>query len=254
MAPATSTPPVGLTAACPASYLPPDPHRPQVTLTFTWRRSPHRDRPRAGASSLPIAPSRELVYRLWPNGSDHRLGGSLTVTKAQIAGQPVAFQPAAAVGGRERRAPCCRCRWADRRRGCSRSPPTSTSRFGSRRPSSTGWAPTDIRPGGGPASRCSLGCRARAGCVPRGARTLAEMAVSEAASTDVTVIAPDRRHRAGQRHAEPAGGRLRDPAQLALQRPDARDVVVAAGRAGVVTAQRADPAARSRSGSASRPA
>ncbi|HEX4019272.1 MAG TPA: M1 family aminopeptidase [Frankiaceae bacterium] len=38
----------------------------------------------------PDQPVSELVYRLWPNGRDHFLGGSLAVTNAEVAGRVVA--------------------------------------------------------------------------------------------------------------------------------------------------------------------
>ncbi len=37
----------------------------------------------------PDQPITELVYRLWPNGRDHVLGGSLTVTKTEVSGSVV---------------------------------------------------------------------------------------------------------------------------------------------------------------------
>jgi hypothetical protein len=80
-------------------YLPPDPNRPQLTVTFSLGAD-HRTV--TGHEHLVFTPDQritELLFRLWPNGRDHVLGGSLTVTRSQVSGKVVTPQLEAA-GGR----------------------------------------------------------------------------------------------------------------------------------------------------------
>ena len=178
----------------------------------------------------------ELVYRLWPNGSDHRLGGSLTVTKTSLAGRPATFQAQPAGGragtqGTLLSIPLGYTSAAGQSVASDldftlRLPPSFVDRLGS--DGHTAWWGTGFP---------LLAWVSGAGWVRTpGVSTLAEMAVSEAARTDVTVTAPTA-------DTVLSNGTPSPPVAVSAGRRSwhfvsgtARDVVVAVGRLSVITA------------------
>lgn len=184
----------------------------------------------------PDQPVTELVYRLWPNGTDHFLGGSLTVTRAQVGGSPVGLRlsPAGGRAGTQgtllslplgATSPAGQSIVSDLD-FTLRLPPIFIDRLGS--DGHTAWWGT-----GAP---LLAWVRGQGWVRTPAVRTLAEMAVSEAAQTDVTVIAPTA-------DTVLANGTPAPPAVVSLSQRSwhfvsaaARDVVVAVGRMSVVTA------------------
>lgn len=83
--PATPTAPTASPSAdtgCPASYVEPDPDRPEITLTFDLSAD---RRTVVGTERVVFRPDRpvtELVFRLWPNQLSAPASGSLQVTRA----------------------------------------------------------------------------------------------------------------------------------------------------------------------------
>ena len=183
----------------------------------------------------PDKPVTELVYRLWPNGRDHRLGGWLAVTKAQVEGHAVV--PAFAVaGGRPGTQgtllslPLGRTAAAGEHLVSEldftlRLPVAFIDRVGS--DGRTAWWGTGFP--------LLAWVRGSGWVRTPGSSTLAEMAVSEAASVDVTVTAP-------AADTVLANGISSPPVAISGARrswhftsPTARDVVVAVGRFSVLT-------------------
>ncbi len=227
--------------SCPASYLAPDPNRPEVTLTF---RIGSDHRVVSGHERVRFTPDRsisELVFRLWPNGLEHRAGGSLTVTKALVGDRPVQRELASA-GARSGTPGTLLTLPLDEPSAAGRPvtadldftlrlPPPFVDRLGS--DGTTAWWGT-----GAPLLAWVRGT----GWVREaGAAVLAESAVSEAAQTDVTVVAPtgDTVVANGTRVGGPA--RTSGKATWRFRSRAARDVVVAVGPFHETTAKVATP-------------
>ena len=85
--------------SCPSSALPPDPKRPRVELTFTVGNDRRTITGHERVVFTPDLPVTDMVFRLWPNGRGHLFGGSLTVSRARVDGRPVRLV-AKSAGGR----------------------------------------------------------------------------------------------------------------------------------------------------------
>jgi hypothetical protein len=228
-------------SACPGSYLPPDPQRPKVSLTFAVADDRRTITGHERVVFTPDAPVTELVFRLWPNGQDHHVGGSLTVSKAQLDGTAVTIRSASA-GGRAgtqgtllslplgHTAPAGKQIVADLDFTLV-LPVPFIDRVGS--DGETAWWGT-----GAPLLAWVRG----SGWVRTPAvNTLAEMSVAEAAATDVTVVAPTV-------DSVVANGVATKPVVVSPTRrswhftnPTARDVLVVVGPLQVITASVATP-------------
>jgi hypothetical protein len=178
----------------------------------------------------------ELVFRLWPNGRDHFVGGSLTVTKAEIAGQVAAPQLASA-GGRSGTQGTLLTLPLGRTVAAGQSvtsdldftlrlPPSFIDRVGS--DGKTAWW--------GTAAPLLAWVNGVGWVRTPGSSTPAEMAVSEDARLDLTVVAP-------AADTVLANGVGDPPVVVAPGRrswhftsPNARDVAVAVGQFQVLTA------------------
>ncbi len=232
-APSPTTSP---SSSCPAGYLSPDPQRPQVTLTFSLAAD-HRTV--TGHERVVFTPDQsitELVYRLWPNGRDHVLGGSLTVTRAEVAGLVVAPQPASAgarsgTQGTLLTLPLGRTSAAGQSVTSDldftlRLPPSFIDRLGS--DGQTAWW--------GTAAPLLAWVNGVGWVRTPGSSTPAEMAVSEDAQVDLTVIAPAEdtvlANGVGGPPVIMSGGRR----SWHFTSPNARDVAVAVGKFEVLTA------------------
>jgi hypothetical protein len=184
----------------------------------------------------PDLPIDQVVFRLWPNGRDHLLGGSLTVTQASIDGRRAALRPTSA-GARPgtqgtlltlpigKRLPAGTEVTADLD-FTLRLPPATLDRLGS--DGRTAWWGTGFP--------LLSWVRGVGWTRMPGSSTPAEMAVSEAARTDVTVIAPSA-------DVVVANGTAGPPMQVSptsrswhFTNPSARDVVVAVGPLKIETA------------------
>jgi len=84
---------------CPASYLPPDPHRPSVTLTFDLSGDRRTVTGHEKVRFNPDQPVNEVVFRLWPNGVSAPPGTSLSVSRITTAGGSRTLQ-AESLGGK----------------------------------------------------------------------------------------------------------------------------------------------------------
>ena len=237
-APVTAAPTRSAAASsCPATDLAPDPHRPVISLTFTIGADHRTVTGHEHVVFTPDQPVTELVYRLWPNGRDHRLGGSLTVTRATVGGQPVTsrFGSGGARAGTQgtllslpltHTVPSGQSIASDLD-FTLRLPRAFIDRLGSN--GTTAWWGT-----GAPLLAWVRGM----GWVRTpGSSTLAEMAVSEAARTDVTVTAPTG-------DTVLANGTPSAPVMISARQrrwhfvsEAARDVVVAVGPFAVVSAK-----------------
>lgn len=185
----------------------------------------------------PDQPITELVYRLWPNGRDHFLGGSLTVTKAEVSGQVV--QPTlASAGGRAGTQgtllslPLAGTVAAGQPVTSDldftlRLPPSFIDRLGS--DGKTAWWGT---------SAPLLAWVRGVGWVRTpGSSTPSEMAVSEDARLDLTVEAPAADTVLANGVADPPVAAAPGRRSWHFTSPDARDVAVAVGRFQVLAAQ-----------------
>jgi len=189
----------------------------------------------------PDASITELVYRLWPNGRDHFLGGSLTVTKAEVSGEVVTPQFAAA-GGRSGTQGTLLTLPLSRQVAAGQSvtsdldftlrlPPAFIDRLGS--DGDTAWWAT---------SAPLLAWVRGVGWIRTpGSSTPAEMAVSEDASVDLTVDAPTA-------DSVLANGVASAPVDIGggqrswhFTAPNARDVAVAVGRLQIISASVTTP-------------
>jgi hypothetical protein len=231
------TPTAGATlqASCPAAYLPPDPHRPRVTLRFTIGADHATVSGREQVVFTPDQAVSELVFRLWPNALDHHLGGALKVTAAQLNGHAVTARTASA-GARAGT------------QGTLLSLPlgyvspagkaiVATLNFMLRLPrpfidelgsdGHTAWWGT---------SSPLLAWVSGSGWVRTpGVDTLAELAVSEAAAMDVTVIAPKTDTVIANGVAAPAVAVSSTQRSWHFTNPVARDALVVVGRLAVVS-------------------
>ncbi len=229
-APTTPSGGAAAPASCPPSYRPLDPQRPQVTLAFTIGTDHRTVTGHERVVFTPDQPVTELVYRLWPNGRDHRLGGSLTVTRSAVAGRVVTPQLTSA-GGRPGTQGTLMSLPLGKTVAAGtpivseldftlRLPPTFIDRLGS--DGKTAWW--------GTGTPLLAWVRGTGWVRTPGASTLAEDAVSEAAQTNLTVTAPT----TDTVFANGAPGLIVKAS--ATQRrwyftsPAARDVVVAVGR------------------------
>jgi Peptidase family M1 domain len=183
----------------------------------------------------PDQPITELVYRLWPNGRDHLLGGSLTVTHAEVAGSVVTPQLAAAGGragtqGTLLTLPLGRTVEAGQAVVSDLDftlnlPPAFIDRLGS--DGRTAWFGT-----GAPLLAWVRGT----GWVRTpGSSTLSEMAVSEDARLDMTVVAPATDTVLANGVGDPPVNIGSGRRSWHFTSPDARDTAVAVGRFNVVT-------------------
>ena len=101
-APAPSSSPSGGTAACPASYVPPDPRRPRITLTFDLAEDLATVRGTEKVTFTPDLPVRELVFRLTANTAPSVAAGNrikVTSATADPTGGAYRVAPAGAAGG-----------------------------------------------------------------------------------------------------------------------------------------------------------
>lgn len=223
-------------------YLTPDPHRPRVSLTFTLSADRATVTGRERVVFTPDQPVNELVFRLWPNGLDHHLGGSLTVTAAQLNGREVTLR-ASSAGGR----PGTQGTLVSLPLGSVSPAGTSivaTLAFTLRLPKpfvdrlgsdgKTAWWGT-----GAPLLAWVRG----SGWVRTpGVDTLAEMAVSEAADTDVTVVAPTGDTVVANGVGSPPVAVSPSQRSWRFTNPVARDVLVVVGRLDTATAMVSTPA------------
>ena len=139
----------------------PIPHRPQVTLTFNVAAD-HRTV--TGHERVVFTPDRAVTRARLPALAERQRSSARGIPdRHEGLGRRTAGRP---FRRRQRRArPGTQGTLlslplgALGRRPAHPSSPTWISRCGCRRPSSTGSDPTDVRPGGEPASRCSPGCR-----------------------------------------------------------------------------------------------
>jgi peptidase M1-like protein len=99
---ATPAPPAGGTAACPGSYVPPDPARPRITLTFDLAEDMATVRGTEKVTFTPDLPVRELVFRLTPNTAPSVAEGNrvqVTAATADPSGGAFRAERAGAAGG-----------------------------------------------------------------------------------------------------------------------------------------------------------
>lgn len=222
-------------SACPATYLAPDPQRPKVTLHFSLAADHRTVTGQERVVFTPDQPITELVYRLWPNGRDHFLGGSLTVTKAEVSGK-VTTPDLESAGGRAGTPGTLLSLPLGKTIPAGqpvtsvldftlRLPPAFIDRLGS--DGQTAWWAT--------AAPLLAWVRGEGWIRTPGSSTPAEMAVSEDASLDLTVDAP-------AADTVLANGVAGAPTDIGGGRrswhftsPNARDVAVAVGRFQVLT-------------------
>jgi hypothetical protein len=228
-------------SACPGSYLPPDPKRPRISLTFAVAGDHRTITGHERVVFSPDQPVTELVFRLWPNGIDHRLGGSLTVSKAQLDGKAV-IPATSSAGGRSGTQGTLLSLPLGHTAAAGKSivatldfvlvlPVPFVDRVGSN--GETAWWGT-----GAPLLAWVRGL----GWVRTPAvNTLAEMSVAETADTDITVTAP-------KADTVVANGVADKPIVVSpterrwhFTNPTARDVLVVVGPLQVVTSTVATP-------------
>lgn len=220
---------------CPSSYEAPDPRRPQVTLRFTVGQDRRTIAGQERVVFTPDQPVTELVFRLWPNGVDRHVGGSLTVSAARLDGRAVTPQPTSA-GGR-----------AGTQGTLVSLPLGHTSAAGTAIVATLDFTlllpvPFVNRLGSdgqtawwGSGAPLLAWVRGSGWVRTPAVDSLAEMSVSEAAATDVTVIAPNS-------DSVIANGLASTPVSVSsTQRswhfvnPEARDVLVVVGPLQVVS-------------------
>ena len=207
-----------------------------MTLSFTLAADHRTVTGHERVVFTPDRPISELVYRLWPNGRDHFLGGSLTVSRAEISGQVVAEQLASA-GGRPgtpgtlltlplgRTVPSGQSVTSDLD-FTLRLPPSFIDRLGS--DGQTAWWAT---------AAPLLAWVDGVGWVRTpGSSTPAEMAVSEDAQLDLTVVAPAADTVLANGVGDPPVSAGAGRRSWHFTSPNARDVAVAVGRFQVLTA------------------
>jgi aminopeptidase N len=222
-------------SACPDAYLPPDPQRPKVTLHFSLAADHRTVTGQERVVFTPDQPITELVYRLWPNGRDHFLGGTLTVSRAEVSGKVTAPKLESA-GGRPGTPGTLLSLPLGKTVPAGQSvttlldftlrlPPTFIDRLGS--DGDTAWWAT--------AAPLLAWVRGVGWVRTPGSSTPAEMAVSEDATLDLTVDAP-------AADTVLANGLATSPTDLGGGRrswhftsPNARDVAVAVGRFQIVS-------------------
>jgi aminopeptidase N len=229
---ATSSP----ESSCPAAYLPPDPHRPQVTLHFNLAADHRTVTGHERVVFTPDQPITQLVYRLWPNGRDHFLGGSLTVTRAEIAGHVTTPQLASAGGrpgtqGTLLMLPLGRTVAAGQSVTSDldftlRLPPSFIDRVGS--DGKTAWWAT--------AAPLLAWVNGVGWVRTPGSSTPAEMAVSEDARLDLTVVAPSADTVLANGVSDPPVAVAPGLRSWHFSAPNARDAAVAVGQFQVLTA------------------
>ncbi len=78
--------PTGSPSACPGSYAAPDPMRPVIRLSFDLSSDRRTVTGTETVRFIPDLPVTELVFRLWPNGDSAPEGTSITVTSATVPG------------------------------------------------------------------------------------------------------------------------------------------------------------------------
>ncbi|MEP6696924.1 MAG: hypothetical protein ABJA34_08605 [Pseudonocardiales bacterium] len=83
---AETQPSAGTEPGCPATYLPPDPKRPSVTLSFDLSADRRTVTGHEKIRFNPDLPVSEVVFRLWPNGVSAPAGTSLRVSSITTAG------------------------------------------------------------------------------------------------------------------------------------------------------------------------
>ncbi len=222
-----SPPPVQI--SCRPDYAPPDPDRPQVQLAFTVGRDHRTVTGHERVVFRPDLPVTELVFRLWPNGRDHLLGGTLTVAKGSIDGRAVRLQ-AESAGGRPstqgtllslplgRVVPAGTAVVADLDFTLV-LPNATIDRVGS--DGQLAWW--------GTAAPLLSWQRGVGWSRTPGSSALAEMAVSEAAQTDITVVAPAADTVLANGVGEPPTRASATTRRWHFTNPTARDVVVAVG-------------------------
>ena len=228
-------------SACPSSYLPPDPKRPKVSLTF---RVANDRRTITGVERVVFTPDRpvtEMVFRLWPNGLDHHVGGSLTVSKAQLDGKLVA-PVASSAGGRSGTQGTLLSLPLNHTVASGTSivatldftlvlPVPFIDRVGS--DGETAWWGT-----GAPLLAWVRG----SGWVRTPAvNTLAELSVAEAADTDITVVAPTADTVVANGVADAPVAVSSSQRSWHFTNPTARDVLVVVGPLQVVRSRVATP-------------
>ncbi len=189
----------------------------------------------------PDLPITELVYRLWPNGRDHYLGGSLAVTRAEVSGKVTAPKLESA-GGRPG-TPGTLLSLPLGMTVPAGQPVTSVLDFTLRLP-----APFIDRLGSdgvtawwGTGAPLLAWVRTVGWVRTPGSSTPAEMAVSEDASLDLTVDAPAADTVLANGLAEPPTAAGSGRRSWHFTSPNARDVAVAVGPFQVLSATVATP-------------
>ncbi|MCW2548695.1 MAG: putative alanine aminopeptidase [Mycobacterium sp.] len=229
-------------SACPSSYLPPDPHRPIVDLQFPVGADHRTIAGRERVVFTPDQPISELVFRLWPNGVQYHVGGSLTVSAAQVDGHDVTLG-ASSGGGRPATQGTILSLPLGHESPAGKSvtailnftlvlPVPFIDRVGS--DGETAWW--------GSATPMLAWVRGSGWVRTPAYNTLAEMSVAEAASTEITVIAP-------KADTVIANGKSSDPVSVSstqrswhFSNPVARDVMVVVGPLQVISQVVATPA------------
>ncbi|MDP9219201.1 MAG: peptidase M1 [Actinomycetota bacterium] len=84
--PSEALPSASTAPGCPVDYLPPDPQRPSVTLTFDLSADRRTVTGHEKVRFNPDQPVNEIVFRLWPNGVSAPPGTSLSVSRITTAG------------------------------------------------------------------------------------------------------------------------------------------------------------------------
>jgi aminopeptidase N len=222
--------------ACPATYAAPDPARPAVTLRFTIGADHRTVVGHEQVVFRPDLPTDQMVFRLWPNGRDHLLGGSLTVAQASVDGRRVALRLASA-GGRKGTQGTLLTLPIGKRVAAGATvtaeldfmltlPPATLDRIGS--DGHSAWWGTGFP--------LLSWVRGQGWSRTPGSSTPAEMAVSEAARIDVTVIAPTADAVVANGTADPPTPVSATARSWHFANPVARDVAVAVGPLRIETA------------------
>jgi aminopeptidase N len=231
-------------SACPASYLPPDPQRPKISLKFDVAYDRRTITGHERVVFTPDQPVTELVFRLWPNGQDHHVGGSLTVSKAKLDGRTVALA-ASSAGGRAGTQGTLLSLPLGHKSAAGKSivadldftlvlPVPFIDRVGS--DGETAWWGTAA-----PLLAWVRGSNGSGWVRTPAVNTLAEMSVAEAAATDITVLAPTA-------DTVVANGVASKPVSVSptqrswhFTNPTARDALVVVGPLRVITSNVATP-------------
>ncbi len=222
--------------SCPASYAAPDPHRPQITFSVDVGDDHRTVLGHEKVVFTPDRPVTEMVFRLWPNAMNHRPGGSLLVTGANVDGRAAVLHAETAGGVVDTQGTLLRIPIGHQvAAGESvtadldftlKLPPPFIDRLGS--DGTTAWFGSAMP---------QLAWESGTGWVTRPAAvSYAEQTVSEAARVDLTVLAPAAdtvvANGVGDAPVAVSGGQRRWHFTAA----SARDTLVAVGRLRVVTA------------------